>query len=116
MNAISPLVFARSLIFVELHNGPPQRMGREEDLQGAIVYLATDMSKWVTGQNLVVDGAGPLDLRNFNRLADVFWCKNCLNMSTVHESVSMIVVGAMLNGWNKSFHELGLAKMSYILA
>ena len=35
---------------------PLKRMGREEDLQGAIIYLATDMSSWVTGQNLIVDG------------------------------------------------------------
>jgi NAD(P)-dependent dehydrogenase (short-subunit alcohol dehydrogenase family) len=35
---------------------PLKRMGREEDLKGAIAYLATDLSAWVTGQNLVVDG------------------------------------------------------------
>ena len=35
---------------------PLQRMGREEDLKGAIAYLASDLSAWVTGQNLIVDG------------------------------------------------------------
>lgn len=35
---------------------PLARMGREEDLKGAAVYLASDMSAYVTGQNLLVDG------------------------------------------------------------
>lgn len=35
---------------------PLQRMGEESDIIGAVVYLATDMSAYVTGQTLVVDG------------------------------------------------------------
>jgi len=35
---------------------PLRRMGTEEDLKGAIAYLASDLSAYVTGQNLVVDG------------------------------------------------------------
>ena len=35
---------------------PLKRMGREEDIKGAIAYLASDMSRWVTGTNLVIDG------------------------------------------------------------
>lgn len=35
---------------------PLGRMGTEEDLVGACIYLATDLSKYVTGQNLIVDG------------------------------------------------------------
>jgi len=35
---------------------PLKRMATEGDIQGAIAYLASDMSKYVTGQNLVIDG------------------------------------------------------------
>lgn len=35
---------------------PLGRMGLEEDVKGAVAYLAGDLSAYVTGQNLVVDG------------------------------------------------------------
>jgi NAD(P)-dependent dehydrogenase (short-subunit alcohol dehydrogenase family) len=35
---------------------PLGRLGTEEDIKGAIAYLATDLSKYVTGQHLFVDG------------------------------------------------------------
>ncbi|MCB1178613.1 MAG: SDR family oxidoreductase, partial [Leptospiraceae bacterium] len=35
---------------------PLGRMGKEEDTKGAAVYLASDLSEYVTGHNLVLDG------------------------------------------------------------
>ena len=35
---------------------PLKRMAVEEDFKGAIAYLASDLSSYVTGQNIIVDG------------------------------------------------------------
>ena len=35
---------------------PLGRMGTEEDMMGTLLYLASDLSAYVTGQNLLVDG------------------------------------------------------------
>jgi NAD(P)-dependent dehydrogenase (short-subunit alcohol dehydrogenase family) len=60
VNAISPGGIARNQqsSFVERYEArtPLGRMATEDDFRGAIAYLASDMSAYVTGQNLLVDG------------------------------------------------------------
>ena len=60
VNAISPGgVFSNQpSIFVKRYNlrTPLRRMATEEDIKGAVAYLASDLSAYVTGQNLIVDG------------------------------------------------------------
>ena len=60
VNTLSPggVFRNQSEIFVKKYNlkTPLGRMATEEDFRGAIAYLATDMSSYVTGQNLAVDG------------------------------------------------------------
>jgi len=60
VNAISPggvsrgqpEVFQRRYI----ERTPLKRMAIEEDFKGAVAYLASDLSSYVTGQNIIVDG------------------------------------------------------------
>ncbi|BBE24392.1 gluconate 5-dehydrogenase [Arthrobacter sp. MN05-02] len=66
VNAISPGYFAtemnRALVEDEAFNSwvinrtPAQRWGRFEELVGTLVYLASDASTFVSGQNIFVDG------------------------------------------------------------
>lgn len=60
VNAITPGGVWRNQpqVFVERYEKrtPLMRMGTEEDFKGAIAYLASDLSAYVTGQNLVIDG------------------------------------------------------------
>jgi NAD(P)-dependent dehydrogenase (short-subunit alcohol dehydrogenase family) len=39
---------------------PMQRLGEPEDIAGAVLYLVSDLSAWVTGTTLVVDGGALL--------------------------------------------------------
>lgn len=60
VNAISPGGIARGQpeVFVERYEArtPLARMATEDDFRGAIAYLASGLSAYVTGQNLSVDG------------------------------------------------------------
>jgi NAD(P)-dependent dehydrogenase (short-subunit alcohol dehydrogenase family) len=60
VNAISPggVVRQQPEVFRERYEKrtPLKRMATEEDLKGAAAYLASDLSQYVTGHNLVVDG------------------------------------------------------------
>jgi NAD(P)-dependent dehydrogenase (short-subunit alcohol dehydrogenase family) len=61
VNALSPGGFERGQpqAFIDAYSDktPLQRMGRDGiDLKGAVVFLASEASAYVTGHNLVVDG------------------------------------------------------------
>jgi NAD(P)-dependent dehydrogenase (short-subunit alcohol dehydrogenase family) len=60
VNCISPGGVARnqpeSFAKKYIEKTPLKRMGTEEDFKGAVLYFASDLSKWVTGENLMVDG------------------------------------------------------------
>ena len=62
-NSISPGPFPnyeiqKNQIFVErlTNKVPLKRIGKPEDLQGAIIFLCSDSSNYVNGHNLVIDG------------------------------------------------------------
>jgi NAD(P)-dependent dehydrogenase (short-subunit alcohol dehydrogenase family) len=42
----------------EAANRPLQRIGLPEDVANAVLFLASDMARWITGTCLVVDGGG----------------------------------------------------------
>jgi NAD(P)-dependent dehydrogenase (short-subunit alcohol dehydrogenase family) len=60
VNAISPGGIARgqAAAFTKRYDArtPLGRMATEEDVKGAVAFLASDLSAYVTGHNLVVDG------------------------------------------------------------
>lgn len=60
VNSVTPGGIARgqAAAFVERYERrtPLGRMGREEDFKGAIAFFASDLSAWITGENLMVDG------------------------------------------------------------
>jgi NAD(P)-dependent dehydrogenase (short-subunit alcohol dehydrogenase family) len=60
VNAISPGGIARGQVeeFVQRYEArtPLGRMATEDDFRGAVAFLASDLSAYVTGQNLSIDG------------------------------------------------------------
>jgi len=60
VNAVTPggVLRGQSEAFVARYEArtPLRRMGTEEDMKGAVAYLAGDLAAYVTGHNLVVDG------------------------------------------------------------
>lgn len=60
VNCITPGGIARnqaaSFSKKYIEKTPLKRMGTEEDIIGIAVYLASDLSSWVTGQNFIIDG------------------------------------------------------------
>ncbi|MFD2247652.1 SDR family NAD(P)-dependent oxidoreductase [Pontibacter ruber] len=63
VNAVTPGPFPSEKVqqdktFIEKleRKNPLHRIGKPEDLKGAFVYLASDASAYMTGQNMVLDG------------------------------------------------------------
>lgn len=61
VNCLSPGPFPPDRVSRELVDrlstkSPMARMGKPSELKGAIVFLASDASSYMTGQNLVIDG------------------------------------------------------------
>lgn len=64
VNSISPGYIATEMTLKAtewipswLEASPVKRMGNPEELQGAIIYLASDASTFTTGSDMVIDGA-----------------------------------------------------------
>ena len=49
-------MFTDELLQKVARNYPLRRLGRAEDIAPAVVFLASDLASWVTGQTLSVSG------------------------------------------------------------
>ncbi len=61
MNCLSPGPFPNETAPEEMvkrlcEKSPMKRMGQPHELKGAVVFLASDASSYITGQNLLIDG------------------------------------------------------------
>ena len=60
VNCVSPggIFDSQNEIFVKQYNHkvPMKRMGKPEDISGAVLFLISDAANYITGHNLVVDG------------------------------------------------------------
>jgi NAD(P)-dependent dehydrogenase (short-subunit alcohol dehydrogenase family) len=60
VNAVSPggIFDSQNPVFVENYNKrvPMGRMGNAEDISPVVVFLLSDEAKYITGQNIAVDG------------------------------------------------------------
>lgn len=61
VNCLSPGPFPsekapKEMVGRLIEKSPMKRMGKPSELKGALIYLASDASSYVTGQNVVIDG------------------------------------------------------------
>jgi NAD(P)-dependent dehydrogenase (short-subunit alcohol dehydrogenase family) len=57
MSQIKMTLSAKQWIPGWIERTPVKRMGEPEELQGIILYLASDASSFTTGSDILVDGA-----------------------------------------------------------